>query len=314
VLKFGGTSVGSAEPLRSALAIVQAVARERPALVIVSALSGVTNALEAALAGAAAGRLDVRGFCSAIAERHLALLAGVARGRPAAAAADAVRRRTAELAQRLSAVAAAQAASPSARAAVLAAGERLSAPIFAAGLSSAGLDARVIDAASLVRTDDAFGEAAVDLALTRSRTREAVAALPPGAVPVVTGFIGATAAGETTLLGRGASDLTAAILGWAVDAERVEIWSDVDGVMSADPRVSPAARRLPKLSYRQAATLARGGAKVLHPRTLEPLEPAGIPVWVGNTTRPDGPGTWIGPEALLDELEPTGTDLAGSAA
>ncbi len=300
VLKFGGTSVGSAAPLRSALAIAHAAARERPIVVVVSALAGVTDALAAALSGAAARRLDAAGFAAAVGERHRALLACVATGRPAAAAVTAVRRRVVELERLLLTVAAAQSASPAVRASLLALGERLSVPIFAAGLSTLGLAARALDAAGLVRTDDAFAEAAVDLDATRALARSALATLPPGAVAVVTGFIGSTQSGETTLLGRGASDLTAAILGWALDADRVEIWSDVDGVMSADPRVVPAACTLPRLTYAEATALARGGAKVLHPRTLEPLEPAAIPVWVGNVSRPDGPGTWIGPDAVTE--------------
>jgi aspartate kinase len=97
------------------------------------------------------------------------------------------------------------------------------------------------------------------------------------------------------LLGRGGSDLTASILGWALDADRVEIWSDVDGVLDADPRRSSDARTIPRLGYAEAAALARAGAKVLHPRTLDALADAGIPVYVGNTLRPAGPGTWIGP-------------------
>jgi aspartate kinase len=127
-------------------------------------------------------------------------------------------------------------------------------------------------------------------------------------VPVVAGFVGATEAGETTLLGRGGSDLTAALLGWALDAERVEIWSDVDGVMTADPRLHRGARTIDRLSYAEAAALARAGAKVLHPRTLEPLEDSGIPVFVGNTLRPGGPGTWIGcVESAAAEAEEAGT-------
>jgi bifunctional aspartokinase / homoserine dehydrogenase 1 len=314
VLKFGGTSVGSAEPLRSALSIVEAAARERPVVVVVSALGGVTNALEAALAGAAARRLDAAGFSAAIEARHHALVRGIARGAAAAAAASALRRRIAELGRELTAVATAQSASPAARARILALGERLSAPVFAAGLAARGLEARTLDAAQLVRTDSSFAEAAVDLPATRERVRPALAALPPGAVPVVTGFIGSDAHGETTLLGRGGSDLTATVLGWAIAAERVEIWTDVDGVMSADPRVSTAARTLPGLSYSEATALARGGARVLHPRTLEPLEPAGIPVWVGNTTRPDGPGTWIGPEAGATTTASSAAEEEGTAA
>jgi aspartate kinase len=295
VLKFGGTSVGSPPALRAALALAAGTARERPVVVVVSALAGVTDALEAALAGAAAGRLDVAGFAAALHERHLALLAAVSSGRVAARAATAVRGRAAELEERLGALAGGGKASPAARAAVLALGERLSTPVVAAGLQSLGLEVAVVDAASLVRTDHSFDEARVDRSTTRRLARAALGALPGHVVPVVTGFLGATEGGETTLLGRGGSDLTASILGWALDADRVEIWSDVDGVLDADPRRSSDARTIPRLGYAEAAALARAGAKVLHPRTLDALADAGIPVYVGNTLRPSGPGTWIGP-------------------
>jgi aspartate kinase len=122
---------------------------------------------------------------------------------------------------------------------------------------------------------------------------------------VVTGFIGATSDGVLTTLGRGGSDYSASIIGAALDAGEVWIWTDVDGVMTADPRLVSTARTLPRLSYAEATDLARRGARVLHPRTLEPLEEAGIPVYVGNTLRPDAPGTWIGP--ALDETEEAGT-------
>jgi aspartate kinase len=322
VLKFGGTSVGSERALRAALAIAETAARERPVVIVVSALAGTTNALEAALSGAAASRLDIAGFASAIRDRHLALLATAAQGKPALRAGAAVRKRVAELQERLGAVAADGAFSPAGRAGVLALGERLSVPIVEAALRARGVDAHALDAASLVRTDESFAEAVVDYPATRRLARTALGSLALGAVPVVTGFLGATEAGETTLLGRGGSDLTAAVLGWALDAERVEIWSDVDGVMSADPRLVPTAQTLPRLSYAEAGELARAGAKVLHPRTLEPLEGARIPVFVGNTLHPDRPGTWIGPanltaEATLDaSLEATleNAEEAGTAA
>lgn len=307
VLKFGGTSVGAAASLRSALGLVETAARERPIVVVVSALSGVTNALEAALPGAVAARLDVAGFAAAIRDRHLALLAAVVPGRPAPRAAAVVRERIAELAVLLRAVAASRACSPATRAAVLTIGERLSVPILAAALRARGVEAFTVDGAGLIRTDATFTEAAVDYPVTRSLTKAALGSLGPGTVPVVTGFLGATDAGETTLLGRGGSDLTAAVLGWALDAERVEIWSDVDGVMTADPRLDPDARTIDRLSYGEATALARGGAKVLHPRTLEPLEDTGIPVFVGNTLRPDGPGTWIGPEPTVEATQEAGT-------
>ena len=290
ILKFGGTSVGSVEPLRAAVGIVEAALAEAPVLVVVSALSSVTDALEAALAGAMTGRLDVARFTEALRERHLALLRAVARGKPAIVAASAVSDKVASLASRLRAAAG---ASPHERAAVLATGERLSAAVVAAALRSRGVDAAAVDAAPLVRTDAAPDEAAVDFPATRRLVAEAIAALPEGRVPVVTGFIGGSASGATTLLGRGGSDYSAAVLGWALEAERVEIWSDVPGVMSGDPRRDADARTLPRLSYREAMALARAGAKVLHPRTLEPLEPLAIPVFVGRTLDSRGAGTWI---------------------
>ena len=147
-----------------------------------------------------------------------------------------------------------------------------------------------------MRTDGGQdAEASVDFPATRRLVAAALAALPPARVPVVTGFIGASERGTTTLLGRGGSDYTAAVLGWALEAERVEIWSDVAGVMSGDPRRDQSARTLPHLSYREATALARAGAKVLHPRTLEPLEPVAIPVFVGKTLEPHAGGTWMAP-------------------
>ena len=308
VLKFGGTSVAAPGALRSALVIAETAARERPVVIVVSALAGVTDALQAALSGAAASRLDIAGFAAAIRQRHLDLLAAVAQGKPALRAAATVRERSAELEGRLRAVSADGAFSPATRACVLGLGERLSVPVVEAALRARGLAAHAVDAAALVRTNESFSEAIVDYPATRRLARTTLGSLGLGAVPVVTGFLGATETGETTLLGRGGSDLTAAVLGWALEAERVEIWSDVDGVMTADPRLVPTAETLPRLTYAEAAELARGGAKVLHPRTLEPLEDAGIPVFVGNTLRPEGPGTWIGPvETTVNDAEEAGT-------
>jgi aspartate kinase len=306
VLKFGGTSVGTAAALRSALGIAQTAARERPVVVVVSALSGVTNALEAALAGARVGRLDVAAFVSALRGRHLALLDAVADGKPARSATTLVRDQLDGVERRLRAVAA-EGASPATRAEVLVSGERLSAPIVEAALRTRGVEAHALDGARLVRTDEAHGEATIDYTATRDLARTALAPFGADTVLVVSGFAGSTEAGETTLLGRGGSDLTAAVLGWALGADRVEIWSDVDGVMTADPRLDREARTIARLSYAEATALARRGAKVLHPRTLERLEGAGIPVYVGNTLRPGGRGTWIGPE------EPA-TEEAGTAA
>jgi aspartate kinase len=310
ILKFGGTSVAAPAVLDSALGIVERALAEAPVVVVVSALSGVTNALEAALAGAAAGRLDAPHFAGALRERHLALLEAVASGRAATRGATETVARLGILEQLLRAVAVKGSASAAERAWVLAIGERLSAPIVAAALRSRGRQATAFDAAALIRTDAGWSEAAVDFPATRRLVSAALGSLPRSSLPVVTGFVGGTEHGETTLLGRGGSDYTAGILGFALDAERVEIWSDVPGVMSGDPRKDASARTLPRLSYAEAGALARAGAKVLHPRTLEPLEPLGIPVFVGSTLDPGGPGTWIGGATLAERARGAGETAA----
>jgi bifunctional aspartokinase / homoserine dehydrogenase 1 len=177
--------------------------------------------------------------------------------------------------------------------AVVSAGERLAAPLVAAAFRAAGRDAVALDARAFIRTDDDFGEATVDMVATRALVREAFGDVPEDAIPVVTGFIASTEDGVTTTLGRSGSDYTATLLGAALDAGEVVIWTDVDGVLSADPRLVPEAFTLPELSYREAAELAHFGAKVLHPRTMRPLETAGIPLLIKNTLRPDADGTRI---------------------
>ena len=152
-------------------------------------------------------------------------------------------------------------------------------------------------------TDDRFGRATPQMQALTTRARECLRPLvEAGRVPVTQGFIGATAEGTPTTLGRGGSDFTAALLGAALGAERVEIWTDVNGLMTADPRIVPSARTLRAASYEEAAELATFGAKVLHPATALPLVRAGIPIVVLNSTRPDDPGTIIEPSAELERL------------
>jgi len=290
VLKFGGTSVGSPESLRHALAIAADAARTSKVTVVVSALSRVTDQLAALAQGVGRG-LDAGRILTALRDRHAALLAAVAKG-PA--------RRDAEtmaapvwtgLERDLAAI-----AGEGVRTAcdsVLAAGERLSAPIFAAGLRARGLRALTVDGAALVRTNDEWGEAQVDFAATQALVERRIASGPRDLVLVVTGFVGGTADGRTTVLGRGGSDYTAAILGAALRASCVEIWTDVDGILSADPHLVDGTFTLEQLSYAEALGLALAGAKVLHPKTIPPLVESGIPVYVGNTSRREGRGTWV---------------------
>lgn len=292
VLKFGGTSVGSTAALRNVVSIVRQAAAESRPVVVASALAGVTDELALAAGGAAAGGFAVAAFVDRQRARHEALLSAVASGRPAARARLELAERLAELERRLQEVARACTCGAESRDGLLALGERLALPVVVAALQAGGLAAVGIDGSELVRTDERFGAAEVVSGETRELARARLAGLPAQQVAVVTGFVGATADGRTTTLGRGGSDLSAAVLGQALDAERVEIWTDVDGVQSADPRLVPTAFTLPRLSYDEAARLAGLGAKVLHPRTLQPLA-HGIPLLVRNTLRPTGPSTRV---------------------
>lgn len=185
-------------------------------------------------------------------------------------------------------------ASPRALDAVAALGERMSVRLLSATLESAGLAAPFVEATRLIITDNSFQSAHPDLEATTENVRKVlVPLLDQGQVPVVTGFIGATRDGITTTLGRGGSDYSAALLGAALPADEVWIWTDVDGVMSADPRLVPTARTIPELSFREVSELAYFGAKVLHPKTIRPVIEAGIGLRVANTFNPTHPGTRV---------------------
>lgn len=176
-------------------------------------------------------------------------------------------------------------------------GERLSAPIVACALAELGAPSEAIDATELIVTDNSHGGADPLMDLTRERSHARLGPLiERGTLPVATGFIGATQEGVLTTLGRGGSDYSATILGAALDADEVIIWTDVDGVLTADPRLVPEARTIPEISYREATELAYFGAKVLHPKTLRAVEQAGIPVWIRNSFAPERCGTKITPK------------------
>lgn len=180
----------------------------------------------------------------------------------------------------------------------LAIGERLCATLMAACLDSSGTPAIAVNARDVIVTDAVFGNASPLLELTREKAMKSLGPkLNAGVLPVVTGFNGATVDGKPTTLGRGGSDFSASILASALDARELWIWTDVDGIMSADPRLVPDAAVLDTVTYREAAELAYNGAKVLHPRTLAPLMDKGIPVWSKNSFNLAAPGTKIVPQA-----------------
>jgi len=285
VMKFGGTSVGIPANFDNAVALV-ARRRERDPVVVVSALSGVTNLL---VDYARNVQERVR-LARAFEERHAEF--AQATGLDAALlepGLDEWRREHAAHA------ASGRALGPEARDRVLSFGEQLSSTLFAAGLCRAGVSATPIDAgeAGLV-TDDRFG-AAHPLPAAHTALRRSLGTRPP--VPVVTGFLGRTADGRRTTLGRGGSDYSAALLGAALEADEIQIWTDTSGMLSADPRIVPEARPVPRLSFAEASELAYFGARVLHPKTLLPAMDRGIAVRILNTALPDDPGSLITADA-----------------
>jgi aspartokinase/homoserine dehydrogenase 1 len=295
VMKFGGTSVGTPQAMAAAAGIVAQAKADWPRLAVVtSALAGVTNLLLEGAAQAVAGDLSsITEVENRLRQSHDEIADELVKN---AARCGQVKQEVglliAEFLSLCRAIAVLGEASPRALDAVASIGERMSVRLLAAAVEAAGVPAEYVESTRLVRTDSDFQNAHPDMEAT---TRQTHAVLDPllaaGKVPVVTGFIGATPEGITTTLGRGGSDYSAAILGAALGAGEVWIWTDVDGVMSADPRLVPGARTIPALSYREMAELAYFGAKVLHPRTILPVVEAGVGLRICNTFNPDHPGT-----------------------
>jgi bifunctional aspartokinase / homoserine dehydrogenase 1 len=301
VFKFGGTSVAGADRIRRVVDLIAAEPADARRVVIVSAFGGVTDRLIQAIEEALA-RTDMhREVLAEIRKRHdeaVEELVGVA-DREAIESELAARWR--ELGELLDGVYLLRECTLRTRDAILGMGERVSAPITAAAFRAAGLGAVALDAASFIRTDAIFGEATVQFDETNRLIQQRFEDVPADQVAIVTGFIASTDRGVLTTLGRSGSDYTATIIGGAVRAERVVIWTDVDGVLSSDPRLVPEAYTLPQLSYREAAELAYFGAKVLHPRTMLPLERQRIPLWIKNTMNPGAAGTLISEKSTQTE-------------
>ncbi len=299
VCKFGGTSVADAAAIRRLVAIVAGRAAERP-LVVVSALAGITDrllGLTAAVRAGHAATLDQE--IDGLVRRHETVAAELPGAETAIetvrADADSIRSSlSAALGRRLRPAEIDQLAGH---------GELWSSRLVAGGMLGAGLPSAWVDIRPIMVTDDRFGRATPYVQAINNRARECLRPLlDDGMIPVTQGFIGATADGVPTTLGRGGSDFTAALLGAALGAGRVELWTDVDGLMTADPRIVPAARTLTAASYEEAAELATFGAKVLHPATATPLVRAGIPIVVLNSTKPELAGTTIEPSAELERM------------
>jgi aspartate kinase len=279
VMKFGGTSVGDARSIRQVVQIVQAMQAQQP-VVVVSAHAGVTDALLALAASAPGGLADTE----PIASRHRAILAEL--GLPT----DLLAPWLAELQDLARGLRLVGAASPRAVDLLVSYGERCCARTVAAALQQAGTPAAAVDAFAVgLRTDSAFGRAR-PLA-DDGRIARAIAAVP--GVPVVTGFVAADEQGNITTLGRNGSDYSAALFGAALGVEEIQIWKDVDGVRTADPKLVPHAEPIRSMAYAELCELATFGSKVLHPAAMVPAMQLGIPMSVRNTRQPDAVGTRI---------------------
>ena len=298
VMKFGGTSVGTGERIANVAHIAGRVAEQTggPPVIVVSAMSGVTDSLRRAATTAASG--DKRTFHlvrDELEQRHEQALedcvTDVEHARGLRAEVDGLLNWFETLCQSIYTLGE---LTPRGRDAVSGLGERLSARLTAAAIRSQGLQAQMVEATEVIVTDDSFGNAAPLMEETERKARaRLLPLLEQGIIPVMTGFIGATRAGVPTTLGRGSSDFSATILGRCLPADEVWIWTDVDGVMTADPRIVPDARTLPMISYAEVAELSFFGAKVLHPRTIQPVAKMNIPVRVLNSLNPDHQGTLI---------------------
>jgi aspartate kinase len=295
VMKFGGTSVGSVEAIRSLCDIVRRAQEQHEVVVVVSAMSGVTDALVGAARAAADGNTgDLGELRGRVLRRHMEAAEQLSGANEHEQLVPQISTLLGNVVQLCEAIAVLGELTPRALDVISGQGERCSVRLVAAALRGVGLQAQAIDATELIVTDERFGNAAPQMIETRQRTQEALQPLiAQGVVPVVTGFIGATHSGATTTLGRGGSDYSAAILGAAIDADEIWIWTDVDGVMTTNPKIVPEARTLPTISYSEMAELAYYGAKVLHPKTVLPAVERGIPIRILNTFNPAHPGTAV---------------------
>lgn len=304
IMKFGGSSVGTTTALTQVLSIVlQEQEKWKRLLLVVSALEGVTDALiEAAQLAQLSNRRGYRRIAATLRTRHMALIEHLPLGPTERAALQAdVDRLLFDMLDTCQGLADRRYADQQERSerieTIVGVGERLAARIVAALLRQNHLRGVALDATDLVVTDDVFSNATVNLPLTRERiVNNLLPMLDRRIIPVITGFIGSTIAGKPTTLGRGGSDYTASVMAVCTSANELWVWTDVDGMMTTDPRDVPEARSIPQLSYDEVAELAYFGARVLHPRMIAPLKEQNIPLRIRNVFKPQQQGTLVGPE------------------
>ncbi|MGH9581928.1 MAG: aspartate kinase, partial [Bryobacteraceae bacterium] len=297
VMKFGGTSVESQEAVARVASIVRRYEARRP-VVVVSAMGKTTNKLLEAANEAASGHRDqALAIIDELRAHHL--MHGLALAGPAAAELDRyVRAHFEWLDELVKGLAVVGELSPRSMDAIASVGERLSSLIVTFAFRAAGMPSEHVDSRRAILTDDHFTQAQPLLEETYSLLAGMIPPLAESAVVVMGGFIGSTKDGHTTTLGRGGSDYSASIVGAGIGAEEIQIWTDVDGMLTADPRIIPGGRRVKNISFAEAAEMAYFGAKVLHPATVLPAIEKNIPVLILNSCRPEAGGTRITAEAV----------------
>jgi aspartate kinase len=296
-MKFGGTSVADAAALERVAGIIAARLDDAP-VVVVSAMSGVTDALLASVTTASEGRLaDAIASLKETFERHQQVAQQLLSFETLQQFLAKVRDPMTHIPQQLKRAVNNVASRPAIQDAVVSFGEFLSSALITDVLKDRGVAARLVNPRQCIVTNDEYTCAAPLIAETFAKTRESLLPLVgQKVIPVIGGFIGATANGDTTTLGRGGSDYTAALLGAALRVNEIQIWTDVTGVLTADPRIVPEAQTVERLSYSEAAELAYFGAKVLHPKTIQPAIEDRIPVRICNSRQPHERGTLVGPQ------------------
>lgn len=292
-MKFGGTSVEDADAFRRVSEVVRAAVAAQP-VIVVSAIGGFTNSLLASVARAIDG--DARAASRVLEpelERHLGIANELLTEEARATFVSTVGDARSKIRQLHKIIAAHPVTSPPLQDEIVAYGEQLSSQLLTAVLRQTGLRARHVDARACIKTDEVYGNATPKSETVAATQTELSPLLGASQIPVLGGFIGSTERGVTTTLGRGGSDFTAALVGAALEAREIQIWTDVSGVLTADPRVVPETRTIPVLSYHEAAELAYFGAKVLHPKTIQPAIDKNIPVRVCNSRAPTDRSTLI---------------------
>jgi aspartate kinase len=301
VMKFGGTSVASGKNIRHVANLVASYAGKKCMIVvIVSALEGVTDQLiEVAYEAKRGKRVYIGEFKQKLLEKHLNAANEAIKNKKLKEETERVLgERVDELEQVLKGISYVSELTPKSRDTVLSFGEKLSAPIVSGALEDLGLQSQHFTGGEAgIVTDSNYGEAGLLMNVTKYQVkRKLEPLLKKGTVPVVTGYIAATQDGETTTLGRGGSDYTATIMGAALAADEVWIWTELDGLMTSDPKIVDSAKTILQLSFQEATELTIFGAKAMHPRALEPARKENIPVRIRNVFNPENPGTLIGEE------------------